>query len=39
MDTTSLIIIPGYNYNEYLLVLKPHEDLCNKISQVKKDFF
>jgi 2'-5' RNA ligase len=39
MDTTSLIIIPGYNYNEYLLVLKPHEDLCNKISQVKKDFY
>lgn len=39
MNTTSLIKMPGYNYNEYLLVLKPHEDLCNKITQVKKEFY
>ena len=38
MNTTSLIKIPGYNYNEYLLVLKPHEDLYNKIMQIKKEF-
>lgn len=25
--------------NEYLLILSPHEDLRNKIQQVKKDFF
>ena len=38
MNTTSLIKIPGYKYNEYLLVLNPHEDLRNKIMQVKKEF-
>lgn len=38
MDTRSLIQIPGYHYNEYLLILNPHEDLRNKIMQVKKDF-
>jgi len=31
--------IPGYKVNEYLLVLNPHEDLCNKIMHVKKHFF
>ena len=31
--------IPGYKINEYLLVLNPHEELRNKIMQVKKDFF
>ncbi|MEP6711301.1 MAG: 2'-5' RNA ligase family protein [Ferruginibacter sp.] len=31
--------IPGYKINEYLLVLNPHEELKNKIMQVKKDFF
>ena len=30
--------LPGYKYNEYLLVLQPHEDLRNKIMTVKKDF-
>jgi len=39
MNTQSLIKIPGYKYNEYLLVLNPNEDLRNKIVQVKKDFF
>jgi 2'-5' RNA ligase len=38
MDTRSIIQIPGYNYNEYLLVLNPHEDLRDKIVQVKKEF-
>ena len=31
--------IPGYKVNEYLLVLNPHEELRNKIMQVKKNFF
>lgn len=39
MNTTSLIKIPGYNYNEYLLILNPHEDLRNKIMQIKKEFY
>ena len=39
MNTTSLIKIPGYNYNEYLLILNPHEDLRNKIMRVKKEFY
>ena len=38
MNTTSLIKIPGYKYNEYLLVLNPHEDLRDKIMQIKKEF-
>jgi len=39
MDTKSLIQIPGYNYNEYLLILNPYEELRNKIINVKKDFY
>jgi 2'-5' RNA ligase len=39
MDTKSLTQIPGYNYNEYLLILNPHEELRNKIIGVKKDFY
>ncbi len=39
MDTKSLIQIPGYNYNEYLLILNPPEVLRNKIIEVKKDFY
>ena len=38
MDTKSLIQIPGYRYNEYLLILNPHEELRNKIMQCKKEF-
>jgi len=30
--------MPGYRYNEYLLVLSPHEELWNKIIKVKEDF-
>ncbi len=38
MDTKSLIQIPGYRYNEYLLVLSPHEELWNKIKKAKEEF-
>ncbi len=38
MDTTSLIQIPGYRYNEYLLILNPHEELRNKIVYIKNVF-
>jgi 2'-5' RNA ligase len=30
--------IPGYHLNEYLVVLTPHEDLRQKIVQLKKEF-
>ncbi|MBC7851477.1 MAG: 2'-5' RNA ligase family protein [Chitinophagaceae bacterium] len=36
---TGNIALPGYKINEYLIVLNPHEELRNKIKQVKKDFF
>jgi 2'-5' RNA ligase len=38
MDTSSLVRIPGYEYNEYLLILHPNEDLRGKIMQIKKEF-
>ena len=38
MDTKSLIQIPGYKYNEYLLILNPPEVIRNKITDVKKTF-
>lgn len=38
MDTSSLIQIPGYQYNEYLLVLYPHQELRNKIIYIKNAF-
>ena len=38
MDTKSLIQIPGYRYNEYLLILNPHEELRNKIMYIKNAF-
>ena len=31
--------IPGYKVYEYLLVLNPHEELRNKIMQVKQEFY
>lgn len=31
--------VSEYCINEYLLVLQPHEDLWNKIMEVKKDFY
>ncbi len=38
MDIKSLIQQPGYTYNEYLLILNPHEDLRNKIIYIKSVF-
>jgi 2'-5' RNA ligase len=38
MDTRSMVQIPGYRYNEYLLVLTPHEELRNKITYIKNAF-
>ena len=35
----SLIAMPGYKLNEYLLVLNPHEELRNKIIGIKKEFY
>ena len=31
--------IPGYRTNEYMLVLNPHEELRQRISSVKKEFY
>ena len=31
--------IPGYKTNQYLLVLNPHEELRNRIMQVKREFY
>ena len=36
---TIINAIPGYRVYEYLLVLNPHEELRNKIMQVKQDFY
>jgi 2'-5' RNA ligase len=30
--------LPGYRFNDYMLVLSPHEELKKKILQVKKEF-
>ena len=38
MDISSLKQIPGYSYNEYLLILNPHEELRNKIIYIKNVF-
>ncbi len=35
----SILTIPGYKINEYLLVLNPHEELRNKIKDVKEEFY
>ena len=32
-------LMPGYHMNDYLLVLTPHEELRNRITQIKKDFY
>ncbi len=39
MDTRSLIQIPGYIYNEYLLVISPPHEVLDKIKKVKQDFY
>jgi len=38
MELKTIKPISGYHYNEYLLVLSPHEDLRDKILQVQKEF-
>lgn len=35
---TSVAILPGYRMCKYLLVLQPHEELRNRIIQIKKEF-
>ena len=35
----NIIGMPGYKLCEYLLVLNPHEELRNKIMNVKKEFY
>ncbi len=35
---TNIISLPGYRMCEYLLVLQPHEELWNKIVNIKKEF-
>jgi 2'-5' RNA ligase len=35
---TFIQTMPGYRLNEYMLVLAPHEDLRNRIQQIKKEF-
>jgi 2'-5' RNA ligase len=35
----NLLSLPGYRMCEYLLVLHPHEELWNKIMNVKDEFF
>ena len=37
MDNNNLSL-PGYRMCEYLLVLQPHEDLWNKITNIKEEF-
>ena len=36
LDITTTL--PGYKVNEYLLVLRPHEELWNRIMKVKEEF-
>lgn len=31
-------LIPGYTTCEYRIIIQPHEDLCNKINTIKKQF-
>ncbi|MFN2458914.1 MAG: 2'-5' RNA ligase family protein [Chitinophagaceae bacterium] len=33
-----IMSLPGYRENEYLLVLKPHEELSNQIKMIKEKF-
>jgi len=33
------ITMPGYRVYEYLIVLNPHEELRNRIMQIKKEFY
>jgi 2'-5' RNA ligase len=33
-----IVSIPGYKVNEYLLIVRPHDELWNKIVDIKKEF-
>ncbi|MFN0083195.1 MAG: 2'-5' RNA ligase family protein [Ferruginibacter sp.] len=35
----NITAVPGYKLCEYILVLNPHEELRNKIMNIKKDFY
>lgn len=35
---TIITTIPGYRVYEYLLVLSPHEELCNRVMKIKEEF-
>lgn len=35
---TETATLPGYSINEYLLVIQPHEELCNKIKRIRQEF-
>ena len=35
----NITAMPGYKLCEYILVLNPHEELRNKIMNIKKDFY
>jgi 2'-5' RNA ligase len=39
LSTARTMPVQGYAITEYLLVLHPHEELRNKITQVKKEFY
>lgn len=39
LQSITTATIPGYRVYEYLLVLNPHEELRNKITKVKQEFY
>jgi len=39
LQSVTTVTIPGYRIFEYLLVLNPHEELRNKITKVKREFY
>lgn len=38
MNTLSIVKCPGYKYNEYKIVLYPHDDLSQRIREIKGAF-
>ena len=39
LQSVTTVTIPGYRIFEYLLVLNPHEELRNKIMNVRREFY
>ena len=39
LQSVTTVTIPGYRIFEYLLVLNPHEELRNKITKVRREFY